>query len=249
MEQFSITITSSTECVFTDTNRRSKFRAHLGRNLELRGSWSVALLELFYPITYGNLRPEDLQIICTSNEDSKVFLPRAGFYNDARGLVDELNRVMVGHFHLQLSATGYLYLRFEKEAAFRNYKLPPTLLNILGFENFSTILGVGIIQAKIPCNPRRGFPQLFSVETDIIRDQSVNNGHRKTLRCFTPSADSSSYGLSATKTFEKLLFLPVSKNNLESIDFIITDERQQEVSFTSGTLRAVLVFKRSGYGF
>jgi hypothetical protein len=249
MELFSITITSNTECVFKDTNRRSKFRAHLGRNLELRGNWSVALLELFYPITYANLRPEDLRIICTSNTESKVILARHGFYSDARSLVDELNRVMAGHFHLQLSPAGYVSLKFDPEAMFHNYTLPLPLLNILGFESFSSILGVGGIHARIPCNPRRGFPQLFSVETDIVRDQFVNNGHRKTLRCFTPSADTSSYGLSATKTFEKLLFLPVSKNRIESIDFTITDELQQEVSFASGILRAVLVFKRSGYGF
>jgi hypothetical protein len=249
MENFNITITSSTECVFKDTNRQSKFRAHLGRTLELRGNWKVALLELFYPITYGNLSSQDLQIISNSISSTKVFLPRAGFYSDAHCLVKELNRVMYGHFQLQLSPSGFVTLKFETEAMFQNYTIPFTLQDILGFERFPPILGIGEIQARFPCDPRRGFPKLFSVETDIIREQCVNNGHRKSLRSFTPSADSSSYGLSAAKSFEKLLFLPVSKNSLESIDFLITDEHQKEVTFAYGTLSAVLVFKRCGYGF
>lgn len=249
MEQFTITISSSTGCVFKDSNRQSRFRAHLGRNLELRGSWHVALLEVFYPISYGNLRAQDLQILRTTSVSSEVFIPRAGFYSDAPSLLEEINRVMHGHFQLKLSTAGYVTLKFEKDATSHNYKIPVALLDILGFERFPAILGVGEIHARYPCDPRRGFPKLFSVESDIIREQCVNNSHRKILRSFTPSAESDNYGLSASKSFEKLLFLPVSKSSLESIDLRITDERQQEVSFAGGTLSAVLLFKRSGYGF
>lgn len=249
MDQFSLTITSSTDCVYKDSNRQSKFCAHLGRTLELRGNWKVALLELFYPITYCNLRAKDLNIKCSAISGDTMFLPRAGFYSDAASLLNEINRVMIGHFQLELTANECVTLKFETAAMFHNYTIPNKLQDILGFENFPPILGIGELHGTIPCDPRRGFPQLFSVETDIIREQDENNGHRKCLRCFTPSANSSSYGLSATKCFEKLLFQPVSKNSLESIDFLITDERQQEVSFASGTLRVVLVFKRCGYGF
>jgi hypothetical protein len=249
MEEFTITVTSDSDCVFKDVNRCGKFRAHLGRNLELHGNWRVALLELLYPITYGNLRPQDCRIICTAPESSEVFLPRAGFYSDARNLVQELNRVMHGHFQVQLNSKGFIVIKFEQDSLLQTYTLPPLLLDILGFERFSTIRGIGEIHARYPCDTRRGFPKLFTVESDIIREQIVNNGHRRSLRSFIPSADSSSYGLSATKSFEKLLFLPVSKNTLESIDFQIIDARHQEVSFASGTLSAVLVFKRCGYGY
>jgi hypothetical protein len=249
MEQFTVTITSESSCVFKDSNRGGRFRAHLGRNLELRGNWCVALLELFYPITYGNLPSKDTRIICTTPESSEVFLPRSGFYSDGRILVDELNRVMHGHFQMRLNSMGFVALKFAPDAHLQTYTIPLPLLDILGFERFTSIRGVGEIHARYPCDTRRGFPKIFTIESDIIREQIVNNGHRKSLRSFTPSADSSVYGLSAAKSFEKLLFLPVSKNSLESIDFQIIDERQQEVSFDSGTLSAVLVFKRCGYGF
>jgi hypothetical protein len=249
MEQFTLTISSETSCVYKDSNRGGRFRVHLGRNLELRGNWCVALLEVFYPMTYGNLPSKDSRITCTTDESSEVFLPRAGFYSDARGLVDELNRVMHGHFKLHLKSTGFVVLKFEPDARLQTYTIPLPLLDILGFERFTSILGIGEIHARLPCDTRRGFPKIFTIESDIIREQIVNNGHRKYLRSFTPSADSSGYGLSATKSFDKLLFLPVSKNTLESIDFQISDERQQEVSFDSGTLTAVLVFKRRGYGY
>lgn len=249
MEQFSITITSSTDCVFKDSNRQGKFRAHLGRNLELRGNWSVALFEIIYPITYENLRAEDCRIVCTTSEASHVFLPRSGCYTDAKRLIEEINRVMFGHFVLHLNDRNYVALKFAPEAKFQSYTIPGKLLDVLGFERFSTILGIGEIHSRFPCDPRRGFPQHFSIESDIIREQYVNNGHRKNLRIFTPSADCLNYGLSASKSFEKLIFLPVSKNNLESIDFHITDERRQEVSFAYGTLSAVLVFRRTDYGF
>lgn len=249
MDYFKITVTSKTECVFKNSNRAGKFRAHLGRNLELPGKWSVALFEVIYPGTFENLRREDCRIICKSKENIQTFLIRRGFYCNASTLVEEINRVMAGHFVLHLGTDNYLQLVFDHTAGTQSYLIPTTLQDIFGFERFPAILGIGEIHGRYPCDPSRGSPHFFSIETDIIREQFVNNGHQKNLRIFTPSADSTCFGISRSKTFEKLLFVPVSRNNLESIDFHITDERGQEVLFAYGAFSVVLVFKRNGHGF
>jgi hypothetical protein len=51
MESFYLTVTSGGKGHFSETNEAGRFRVHLGRPLNLKGSWEVGLAEIHIPST------------------------------------------------------------------------------------------------------------------------------------------------------------------------------------------------------
>jgi hypothetical protein len=241
-------VTSQTDCAFKASNTPGNFKAHLGRNLDLIGSWSVALMEVFYPNTFPNLNHDACDILCTSSESEMIFSITPGFYANSQALVNEFNRVMARHAKLSLDVHHFITLEFEPDARFQTYTFPSALVDILGFSDLETVLGIGVQHADYPCDLRRGFPQIFSIQTDLVKDQHINNRHHRVLRNFTPLADVTKYGLVTSKEFEKLVFLPVSKTCIESVSIYVADELSRPVLFTAGVTSAVLLFRRCKYG-
>jgi hypothetical protein len=248
VEKFTVTLSSDTKCVFREQNKVGNFRVHMGHTIQLQGHWSVALHEIYYPETFRNIREEDAIVrLYTSEGVQNFFLESKYYYNNAQ-LVDEINAVMDGCFRIVLDENSIVTIHFDENSGFNSYDLSETLLNILGLrQNHSLLNNKREIKGDYPCDVRRGFAKSFYLLTDIVKDQCHNNTQLKCLRKFDTSSKNVCYGFHRHKSFEKLLYIPLSKSNMEYVDFNIRDEYLRETTFDRGTLTVVLVFKRNGY--
>jgi hypothetical protein len=130
----------------------------------------------------------------------------------------------------------------EKEKI--TYTLSDTLGNILGFPKNTVFTPGFAYRSESLCDLRKGVTPMLYVCSNIITDQIVNNGHDKVLRTFHISPEKYTHGFQKKESFQRLHFLAVAQNKIEFMDIYIRDETGNECSFTHGTLKVVLLFRR-----
>jgi hypothetical protein len=264
MSQFYLTVSSDSGCHFQESNKISKFKVHLGRVIELSGDWEVALFEMFYPETFDNIRKGNCFILKENigqlpNSDNILRVKsqteiQNGFYHTHESLCTALNECTGDTLHFGVDADkNNKTIVYANNMAHANekviYEFSDTLVDILGFSRGLMIDDLNISEGIVPCDLRKGMPQSLKVYTDIIADQLINNTHSKLLRELHLNPDAFKFGFQQHKNFERLVFLPVIKKKLEFLEFLIKDEQENEVSFSHGTLKLILLFRRTGNGF
>jgi hypothetical protein len=276
IEQFFMTVNSSSSCEFRHQNRPSNFKVHLGRILELQGRWEVALFELIIPSTLNNARKGTCQII----HEKTSFDPETGelgfkgdrgfsvidldseLYFNIGSLVKEINQKVHPSMLCQLndSKKVSVYINeIDDRGEVSSFRFSPILCDILGLPRINYVGGHtmnglfepilssnAILQSDVPANLNKGLPHSLSVCSSIIEDQIVNNSHARILRTFDTDAHKYKHGFSRKVEFSKLIFLPVSRKKVEFIDIYIKDDLDKEASFSHGTLTAVLLFRKVG---
>jgi hypothetical protein len=284
MEKFYLTISSDSKCEFEVHNVTSKFRVHLGRVLELKGRYEVALCELFYPSTLLNVTSEDCFITreinavlgktvttvenCTTEEPTdphycvrlkdkvesfehtmlhKINMENNYYHNNEQFLSDFNDKFQ--HFISCETVIDKTHLTCHQTASEKEriiFALSPQLENIMGFANNSKFEPGFVYVSDLTLDLRKGIPQLLSVCTDLVADQIINNTHDKVLRTFHVSPQNYIYGFQQKESFNKLIFVPVVKKNIEYVDIYIKQQNGLPASFTHGTLKLVLLFRRTG---
>lgn len=264
MSQFYLTVSSDSACHFRESNTTSKFKVHLGRVIELSGDWEVALFELFYPETFCNIRKGN----CLIKKENIGQLPnnpnvlrvksqseiQSGFYHTPESLTKVVNESTGDTLHFDVDASNNNKVSiYANVVALANEKVIYTFsddfLDILGFQRGHIIEDNKISAGVAPCDLKKGLPKSLKVYSDIIADQLINSTHEKLLREAHLNPDNFKFGYQQHKTFERLVFLPVIKKNLEFLEFHIKDEQDKEISFSHGTLKLILLFRRAGNGF
>jgi hypothetical protein len=263
MSQFYLTVSSDSGCHFAELNTASKFKVHLGRVIELSGDWEVALFEMFYPETFDNVRrgscliKKEMQFMDSANVlrvKSKFELP-SGFYHTHENLCKALNKCTGDDttMHLEFDNDTNKAIIYANVLALADeettYKFSNELSDILGFHRSLIIEGTKISEGVIPCDLRKGMAKTLKIYSDIIADQLINNTHAQLLREVHLNPDIFKFGFQQHRNFERLVFLPVIKKNLEFLEFHIKDEQDREISFSHGTLKLILLFRRAGNGF
>lgn len=264
MSQFYLTVSSDSACHFQESNKTSNFKVHLGRVIELSGEWEVALFEMSYPETFDNIRKGNCYIL----KENVGHLPDSikelrvksqteiqnGFYHTVESLCTALNDCTGDSLHFGVDANNSnKTIIYANNMARANekviYEFSDGLLDVLGFSRGLIIEDLNVSEGLVPCDLKKGMPQSLKVYSDIIADQITNNTHSKLLREVHLKPDNFKFGYQQHKSFERLVFLPVIKKNLEYLEFHIKDEREQELLFAHGTLKLILLFRRAGNGF
>jgi hypothetical protein len=275
-EQFFVTVKSNSTCEFQHQNRTSNFKVHLGRVLELKGKWEVALFELILPSTLNNTRKGTCQIV----HEKTSFDPETGelgfkgdrgfsvintdfdFYYNVGSLVKEINQKLHPALLCQLndSKKVSVYINeIDERGEVSSFRFSPILSDILGLPRISyigghtmnglfepTLSSNSILQSDVAANLNKGLPHTLSVCSTLIEDQIVNNSHARVLRTFDTEAHKYKQGFTRKVEFSKLVFLPVTRMKIEYVDIYIKDDLDMEASFAHGTLTAVLLFRRVG---
>lgn len=264
MAQFYLTVSSDSGCHFQDSNSISRFKVHLGRVIELTGEWEVALFEISFPETFENVRDG----ACIIHKENIGELPNSpvllrvksehvipnGFYHTTETFCNALNDITGDILHFEVNDD-----KNNKTSVYANvvalakekvlYTFSANLSDILGFRRDIVIANNKTTESEVACDLRKGMPLSLNVFSDIIPDQLVNNTHDKLLREVHLKPEKFKYGFQQHRNFERLVFLPVIKKNLEYLEFHIKDEQGREISFSHGTLKLVLLFRRAGNGF
>jgi hypothetical protein len=257
VEQFYLTLSSESNCEYQQSNDTATFRVNLGNPINLIGKWEVCLFECFYPLTLSNLRKNACSIFRTNVAtlaNEKVFQAithyalESKYYHTNKQLIDTLNEEMVHMLNCTMT-DGFVSLNCYETNVVREeieICLADELKDILGFSRDIKITPGTIITGQAPCDVKKGLPKTLSVLTDIIGEQLVNNSHSKVLRTFPVDAQKYSFGYEAKVDFSKLVFLPVVKSKLDSIEIQIKEDvSDHKASFQHGTFTVVLLFRRT----
>lgn len=126
------------------------------------------------------------------------------------------------------------------------YTLSTTLESIFGFAHGTIFKPGNIYQSGMQFDLRKGIPAMLTVCSDLVGDQIINNGHDKMLRTFYIAPEKYTHGFQKKETFTKIFYLPIVKKKIEYVDIYIKESMTNEASFTHGTLKVVLLFRRIG---
>jgi len=253
---FFLTLSSNSNCEFSAENKASNFKVHLGRVIELTGCWQVALFELYYPATLPNLRAETCMIhrenVTTALENNELVRKKVAYtldskyYHTEQQLLDEINNKMPEIFACEMKDKKTI-IKCNPIAS-NNERieiiLAPVLKDILGFQRNQYFKPNMVIQSEYLTDLKRGISSTLSVQTDLIKEQYINNSHIRVLRTVLIDAKNYKHGFQRRVEFSKLAFLPVAKKRLEFIHVYINDDNNEEASFSHGFSTVVLLFRR-----
>jgi hypothetical protein len=273
-EQFFLTVNSSAACEFSDSNSPSNFRVHLGRVLDLKGSWEIALFELFFPCTLCNVRGPSRYIIhektsldletgelgTRGDRGHAIIELEERFYSSEKDLIQELNNKLAPtlNFELDNSKKVKVYLNeMSQNGDISSFTFAEPLLAMLGIQGVNTLgcytengrykyisANTPVAQSVMPVNVCIGLPNTLTVHTDLIANQIIDNSHARVLRVVETGARNYKQGFTKKVEFSKLLFIPLAKHKIEYVDLYIKDDFGLNASFLSGALSAVLVFRK-----
>jgi len=85
-------------------NKTSDFTLHLPKELDLKGSWEVALVELFYPNSWYNIdKLNNHWIHYEQDHVSTITSVPIGYYQNSRHVVEQLLRDLKRNFRKALN--------------------------------------------------------------------------------------------------------------------------------------------------
>lgn len=270
-EQFFLTLNSDSQCVFRDENSNSKFRVHLGKLFELTGRWQVALFEIYFPGSLHNIREKqcyiDKILIKPSKKNDKQepsnsltktnppgskskfqrFYVPAGDYRSQKELLEAISDCTA--YEICYIVEPYDPNRLElvvkkSDSAPAVYKFSKSLLSILGLPWHKEFKSGEMYREPSHCDLRKGLPTILTVTTDLISGQQVNNVHENILRSIYLSPDTYKHGFRNHALMKKLVFLPVVKSAIDSIEISIKDEYGRNFSFADGPLGVILLLRK-----
>jgi hypothetical protein len=172
------------------------------------------------------------------------------YYHTPDEFIEAFNTQMSKMFRCELEAKtqkiNLKCLSVGNENEIIYYLLSPTLESILGFPMGTVFKPGNMYSSTTKCDLRKGLPSMLNVCSDLVSEQIINNGHDKVLRSLYISPEKYTYGFQKKETFAKLFFLPVVKKKIEYVDIYIKEQMQNEASFSHGTLKVLLLFRRVG---
>ncbi|KAL7301310.1 hypothetical protein TKK_0006047 [Trichogramma kaykai] len=210
-----------------------------------------------------NNNKSDLQIIKIGNitenmiEDSynqtKIsYVVRPGIYKSIEKLLNEINELPHISSHLQLSENPGQYIQIKRicglECCLTHIiSFSEKLYQILGFENSTT--GITLEEKDIhigtkPANLKAASPQTVMIYTDIIEPIFTGDIQARLLRSTSINGENHSYGFTHINRFSPAMYIPLLYNSFQTIEIDIRDQHGLPLPFDSGTLTAILHFKR-----
>jgi hypothetical protein len=156
-EQFFLTVSSDSNCGFSNENKPSNFKVHLGHVLELQGSWEIALFEIFVPSTLSNVRKGTCKIIhektsfdletgelgFKGDKGHRIIDIESDSFLNIGTLVKEINMKLAPSLHCKVNekkVTVYLN-ELDESGDISAFYFSTTLNEMLGLPRFNSLGG------------------------------------------------------------------------------------------------------------
>lgn len=255
MAQFFLSLPSDSSMGMYPENVSAWYKTHLVRPVQLEGNgWEVALVDLFYPKTWLNIREEDevkmtVSYLSTDKEYRTISLPlKPAIYRDVEDVIEALKIEMDT---VSISLKDKVNMKRHKNSGKIRFSpqngvsviLSETLGTILGFPGKVDIQGL----TKSPNYPdiKCGMHNFF-VYSDVVEASLVGDTMAPLLRIIraelTQKGEEHS-GL-AHYTCQKPFYYPVAKSNFQTLEMNIRDELGRNVAFAGGKVIATLHFRQ-----
>lgn len=260
---------NSSATIFTD-NTTTRFKTLLPNEWRLVGDWVVGLSEIIFPQTFSHIKSGSVEEglvtttvrVMSQNKDtdeeatligvkgSEENIP-FGVYNTLEHLLAEINNLKGFREHFKLEKTSGSHIRVElqcrKECRERNIHslaLSDDLNVILGIEPQSLAFPREKKDTSRPASLRNALPSLLFVYTDICESLITGDVQTPLLRVVPTNLEHFEYGSTRLTTFTSPKYVPLLKNNFNTIEIDIRTEQGLPVPFDGGTLTVTLHFKR-----
>ena len=250
MKSFYITLPSGGE-----GNTTSSFTVHLPYQVDLPGQWEVALVDVIYPTSWLNVHERNNVVqLCNfvpygsdgtltegcAKEEYTSYTLHDGYYHDIKTLVKHVNGT-VKHFTKDDEHAGKFHIAYN----YVNYDGGNKTVHMELHEDIADMLGhKGIYfhdTAKADMYPSLVLQNLYVYTDDLIEPQIVGDV-RAELLCIIPAEERTLK--SAHYTPHHLHYLPVARNNFNSITIHIRDVKGNPIAFNSGHSVVKLHFRR-----
>ena len=227
-----MTLPCDSSLVFFPGNTIAKYNTKLLERICLDGVYEVALVEIIYPQSLNNIHNKDESLYIQVFMNQKVILHytvESAYYKNessfAKALTDDLNAKLDG-----LSGIKAINVNFTFDEKSRRIKLTvqcdPGIILFLS-ENLKTKLGFckegpytkGWVLANESFDIRAG-QQLMYVYCDVANFVPVGNTKSPLLRVCNVTG---SYGEIVRVTFDRPFYVPVSKQEFDTVLIDIRD--------------------------
>lgn len=244
---FCVTLPCNASLDLYADNQISNYKTKLTKQLDLKGQWEVAMLEIQYPRTWKTFSKEDATFLVTDTklkQTTRVTITR-GFYNDINALISEINARM-----LPLTTTlGYDQIKhkvFIKTHQDIDIVFKGSLAVILGFKpdvKHSCAKDWTDVNRKHyaphPADINAGFYALF-VYSDIVEYQLVGDSFVPLLRRVHISGSNHDI---ITVSYNQPHYVTTTKALINDIAIEVKDDQNKHVNFSYGKVVVKLHFR------
>ena len=175
---------------------------------------------------------------------SYVLRVKPKYYHTIDEVIGAMDKRLLANFHIKItydSTTRRVTITAGKNG---RIKLRHDLERVLGFEYDTLITGTTQVGAYLATSSG-GFTAMY-VYTDIIQELFVDDYNATLLR--TIPIQSRKHGDPInSNVFNKIYYMPVSKQLINTIEIKLADDSGAPVAFTEGNVIVVLHFRRKKY--
>ena len=242
---FYITCPSNASMSIYPQNTQASFTINLPKRLYLQNKYEVGLAEIQYPISWKSLKDDDQIDVEYANVRDKIKLQGLKYNN-----LDELLHVLRKKI-LELNKrhgfrnTDFVIevQRFWDKIHFDTHKsikfrLSQGFAEALGFEPNVWLTDSG--SSKYQPDVHRGFNALY-IYCNIVDSQIVGDVYAPLLRTV---AIRGYRGQVINESFDRIHYVPVNTDEVNTIEINIKDDTGDDVSFQSGKVICKLHFRQ-----
>lgn len=260
---FFLTLPSNSSMAHFPDNNPSHFITKLPETIELTGDYEVGLAEIQVPKNFMNVKEGDLYMHLQNGVAKKAITLPAGLYNDESKLIGDLKKEMVSFAKMIGfdASTDQLPVMLDYDSTSKKASLnlkagPPReviltisqkLAETLKFVSTIMVSGVTeIIESTAPVDVIELGSDITNayVYCDLIQARPVGDTMAPLLRCM-PLAQKDKKAELVSTVFTKPYYFPLSRNNFNTLELLITLGDGQRVPFVTGTSIITLHFRRA----
>jgi hypothetical protein len=247
--QFYLTLPSDSSGNIFPDNTTACFKTKLSDRIELEGQYEVGLAQLIYPRSWYNFNNKDRSLSITYqpnyNQDEGKHMPEMSVVFVSGQFANEKTMAMVLTDWIQLTNVILAWDPWERKmklTIIRDegvFNMSRALADMLGFDSAGPYRK-GIFPANRTFDINANLRMIY-VYSDIVSYSSVGDTKVPLLRVIDTQG---SYGQMVSTTFTHPHYVPLARNDLETIDIHINQELGRSVPFEFGKAVVTLHFRR-----
>lgn len=273
-DQFHILLPSNSSMKYYPENTTTRFVTQLPQQIQLQGTWSVALTEIQIPLTFQHLPLEndtertvtmnttpvsslstnELRTLTKPNSSESLIHP--GVYDNLQSLVKEVNDLSCVQGHLKFVIERGNFIAINRictacPGVNHSIEMSKRLCKIFGFQSSdddsrAILIGINVpVIGNVPAHLSNSLPNILMVYCDLCEPYLTGDVQTKLLRALSINIESYSYGSIMSKSFSPPMYLPLLFNSFHSIEIDIRDPLGKPIPFDFGTATVVLHFKQT----
>jgi hypothetical protein len=244
MEDFYVTLVSSSSTAIYPQNECADFSTKLYKRLDLNDNWEVGMTEIFLPATICNIAngTSRFWIYFGDMLRHRIILTDM-FVPSAIHLLEEINEHVKGLYEFTLDTDGLVVCTPNEEVYNIKIRFSPDLADMLGFRFIEESL-MGTIKGYKASNILKGLSRQLRVCSNIVKEQVYGESTLKLLRCVSVDINPYIFESCMSYTFPNVMYIPLSLTDIEQISIYIKDKTGAPAAFTGGTSTVVLHFRQ-----